>query len=58
MTKKSEKPIEDKKEYTCISIINLGSNKNGTAKKSYKPFDKIMLNDKQAGILLKQKKIK
>lgn len=54
----SKQVKEELKEYTVLTVINLGSNKNGTPKKSYKPMDKITLSKKRAEVLLNQKKIK
>lgn len=60
MTKKTQiedGKKDDRKEYICKAVFNLGSNKNGSAKNSYKVGDKILLTLKQAEILINEKKI-
>lgn len=58
MANKTEQPKEELKEYEVVSYIKLGSNKDGSPKKSLEPGDKIKLSEKRAEVLLKQKKIK
>lgn len=60
MTKKTQiedSKKDDRKEYICKAVFNLGSNKNGSAKKSYEVGDKITLTQQQAEILSNEKKI-